>query len=164
MKRTRWKFGSHLSIAGGYYRAVESAMTLGCDCVQIFTKNNNQWRAKPMTAEESDRFRSVMEQSDLVDAISHASYLINLASPKDDLWTKSIEAMEIELRRADQLGLSGVVVHPGAFVSSTPEAGIARIAAALTELQVRYRCWRSWRRFSRRCGRTCRRRRRRGDP
>lgn len=127
-------FGSHCSIAGGYYKAIEEAHSVGCECVQIFTKNNNQWKAKPITEDEVHKFRTKLDELEIVQPLSHASYLINLASPDDELWNKSIEAMVIEWQRAEQLGLIGVVVHPGAFVSSNEQAGLLRIRKALPKI------------------------------
>lgn len=123
--------GSHLSIAGGYYRAAEAAAALGMETVQIFTKNNNQWSGKPMTDDDVTRFRDAVAAASLRIPCSHTSYLINLAAPDDTLWEKSIAAMIDELQRAERLGLNGVVVHPGAFTTSTEEAGIARIVAGI---------------------------------
>jgi deoxyribonuclease-4 len=123
--------GAHMSIAGGYYKAALAAAALGMDTVQIFTKNNNQWRAKPLTDAEVDQFRAALEQSGLKLPCAHDSYLINLASPDDALWQKSIDAFVVELERAESLGLIGVVMHPGSFVTSTAEAGLARIVDAL---------------------------------
>ena len=77
--------GSHMSIAGGYYKAVDAASEAGCDCVQLFTKNNNQWRAKPITDEDVDLFQKRLQEKGIRHPLSHASYLINLASPKDEL-------------------------------------------------------------------------------
>ncbi|MBM4075805.1 MAG: deoxyribonuclease IV, partial [Planctomycetes bacterium] len=130
-------FGSHLSIAGGYYKAVEAAAELGMDTVQIFTKNNNQWRAKPLVDSDIKLFRDALDRTEIQQPCAHNSYLINLASPNDELWQKSIEAMIEELQRADMLGLSGVVMHPGAFVSSSEEEGQARIVKALDEIHKR---------------------------
>ena len=124
-------FGSHLSIAGGYYKAVDKAGQLGFDTVQIFTKNNNQWRAKPITQDEVDRFQSSLKSLGIRQPISHDSYLINLGSPDDELWNKSIDAMVVELERAHQLGISHVVAHPGSHVGTGEEAGLARIIDAL---------------------------------
>lgn len=124
-------FGSHLSIAGGYYKAAEKAAGLGFDTVQIFTKNNNQWRAKPISDEEAALFRSSLDRCGLARAIAHDSYLINLASPDDALWHKSIDAMVVELERAHRLGLGHVVAHPGAHVGLGEAAGLERIVAAL---------------------------------
>lgn len=128
--------GAHMSIAGGYHKAVEIAARAGCDCVQVFTKNNNQWRAKPITAEEAEKFRSALADSGVKHPISHDSYLINLASPDDALWRRSIEAFTVELQRAEQLGIPYVVMHPGAYVTSTEAEGLARIIAALDEIHA----------------------------
>ncbi|HEX3724599.1 MAG TPA: deoxyribonuclease IV [Pirellulales bacterium] len=123
--------GAHQSIAGGYYRAVELAARNVCECVQIFTKNNNQWRAKELTDEDAQQFKAALERLGIRHPLAHDSYLINLASADDALWTKSIEALVVELRRADRLGIEYVVTHPGAFTSGTEETGIRRIIAAL---------------------------------
>ena len=123
--------GAHMSIAGGYYRAVELAHQNGCDCVQLFTKNNNQWRAKEITEDDAVRFRSAIERLKFGFPIAHDSYLINLASPDDVLWNRSIEAFAIELLRAEKLGIRHVVTHPGAFTTSTREQGIGRVIDAL---------------------------------
>ena len=73
--------GAHMSIAGGYYRAVGIAHDCGCDCVQIFTKNNNQWRAKPISPDDAQRFKTALREHGIKHPIAHDSYLINLASP-----------------------------------------------------------------------------------
>ncbi|QDU89863.1 Endonuclease 4 [Pirellulimonas nuda] len=126
--------GAHMSIAGGYYKAVDAAAKAGCQCVQLFTKNNNQWRAKPIVEDDVRRFAAAMAEQQIGHPISHASYLINLASPAQELWTKSIDAMIVELLRAEQLGVPYVVVHPGAYTTSSEAEGIARVAAALDEV------------------------------
>lgn len=126
--------GAHMSIAGGYYKSVEAAAEASCDCVQLFTKNNNQWRAKAITDDDAKRFRDAMDAHEIDHPISHASYLINLASPDDELWSKSIDAMVVELQRADLLGIPYVIVHPGSFTTSSEEEGISRIAEAFNEI------------------------------
>lgn len=125
--------GAHMSIAGGYYKAVDAAAELGMDTVQIFTKNNNQWQGKPLTDPEIAAFREAIERAGLKSPCAHDSYLINLASPDDALWKKSIDAFVIELERAEALGLAGVVMHPGSFVTSTEQEGLDRIVVALKE-------------------------------
>ncbi|MCA9096996.1 MAG: deoxyribonuclease IV [Planctomycetaceae bacterium] len=130
-------FGSHLSIAGGYYKAVDAAEALSMDCVQLFTKNNNQWNGKPITPEDIKLFRDRLEATGIHHPIAHDSYLINLASPVDELWQKSIDAFTHELERAEMLGLIGVVMHPGSYVSSTPEEGLRRIVEGLDEAHRR---------------------------
>lgn len=126
--------GAHMSMAGGYYKAVEAAQRAGCDCVQLFTKNNNQWRAKPITDDEAQRFKTALKELGISHPISHDSYLINLASPDAELWKKSIDAFVIELNRAEQLGIPYVVAHPGAFTTSTELRGLKRIVRALNEV------------------------------
>ncbi len=124
-------FGSHLSIAGGYYKAVEAAAELGMETVQLFTKNNNQWAAKPLTKEDVKLFRDAIERTGIQQPVAHDSYLINLASPKDELWQKSLDAFIVELQRAEALGLIGVVMHPGSYVESDEASGLKRIVKAL---------------------------------
>jgi|TARA_B100000676_G_scaffold77239_1_gene76795 deoxyribonuclease-4 len=131
--------GAHMSIAGGYYKAIQSGAQDGCDCVQIFTKNNNQWRAKEITEDDVERFQAKLDEHNIQQTLSHASYLINLGSPKDELWKKSIDAFIVELRRADQLGVPYVVVHPGSFTTSTEAEGISRIAEGLNEVHQQTR-------------------------
>ncbi len=75
--------GAHQSIAGGYYRAVEHAAKVGCQCVQLFTKNNNQWRAKAITPDDVAKFQAALKQHQVTDPIAHDSYLINLAAPDE---------------------------------------------------------------------------------
>jgi deoxyribonuclease-4 len=126
--------GAHESIAGGYYRAVETARQCGCDCVQLFTKNNNQWRAKELTDDDVARFQAALREAKMLHPLSHDSYLINLAAPDEELWRRSVEAYVIELERAERLGIPYVVTHPGSFTTSSEEAGLARIVQALDEV------------------------------
>jgi deoxyribonuclease-4 len=99
-----------MSIAGGYYKAVEQAARCACDCVQLFTKNNNQWRAKDLSEEDVSAFRAKLSELQIAHPIAHDSYLINLATPDDALWKKSIDAFVVELQRAERLGLAFVVI------------------------------------------------------
>lgn len=123
--------GAHMSIAGGYYKAVDAAAACGMDTVQLFTKNNNQWAAKPLSKEDVKAFRDALERTGIQQPVAHNSYLINLASPNDALWNKSLDAFIIELQRAETLGLIGVVMHPGSYVDSDEQSGLERIVKAL---------------------------------
>ncbi len=123
--------GAHMSIAGGYYRAVELAAAAGCDCVQLFTKNNNQWRAKPISEEDVAQFQAALRELKISHPLSHSSYLINLAAPDKALRRQSIQAMAVELQRADQLGIRYVVLHPGSFTTSSEPDGIRAVAQSL---------------------------------
>jgi deoxyribonuclease-4 len=125
--------GAHQSIAGGYYRAAEIARQCGCDCVQLFTKNNNQWRAKELTDDDAVRFQAALREAKVLHPLSHDSYLINLAAPDEVLWRRSLEAFIVELQRAERLGIPYVVTHPGSYTSSSEQAGLKRIVQALDE-------------------------------
>lgn len=137
-------FGSHMSIAGGLHLAAERASEVGCDCMQIFTKNNNQWNCKPISDAEASAFVSAVQKFRLKSTIAHTSYLINLASPDEALWSKSLDALVVEWRRAEQLQLAGLVVHPGAAMSQAPEQGLERVARSVAEAirQVAPQCCR----------------------
>ena len=131
--------GAHKSIAGGHYRAVERAAQHGCDCVQLFTANGNQWAAKDITVQQARLFQAALAQFAITHPIAHDSYLINLASPDRALWIRSIEALAAELRRAETLGLESVVTHPGAYTTSNEQQGLRRIATALDEVHAQTR-------------------------
>jgi deoxyribonuclease-4 len=128
------KFGSHMSISGGLYKAFDQGVRAGCDTIQIFSKNQQQWRAKPLTDEDIAKYRAEQERTGLGPVVVHDSYLINLAAPGDELWEKSIAAFADELDRCAALGIPYLVTHPGAHVGSGDEAGLARVAAAINRI------------------------------
>ncbi len=131
--------GAHMSIAGGYYRAVETAHRCGCDCVQLFTKNNTQWRAKPISDDDARRFQAALSDLAIAHPVAHDSYLINLAAPGARLWRRSVAAFVEELQRAARLGIPYVITHPGAYTSSSEEAGLRRVIEALDEIHTQTR-------------------------
>ena len=133
---TLLQFGAHMSIAGGVSQALDRAASIGSNAVQIFTKNNRQWNGPPVDSSDVARWREQMPALGLTYAVSHASYLINLASPKADLWEKSRRAHQDEIERAHTYGVTHVVLHPGAYVDSDRDSGIARIAAALNQIHA----------------------------
>ena len=128
--------GAHMSIAGGVSQALDRAASVGSNAVQVFTKNNRQWQGPPVNADDVARWEQEMPAQRIEAAVSHASYLINMASPKDDLWEKSLLAYQDEIQRAHAYGIPHVVVHPGAHTGSGAEAGMARIAAALNRVHA----------------------------
>ncbi len=132
-------FGAHMSIAGGYHNALIAAHDHGCDTVQLFSKNNNQWAGKPIGAAESQLFRDKLAEFQLRLPIAHDSYLINLASPDETLYRRSVEAFVIEVERAEALGLAYLVMHPGTPTDGDASAGLRRIAKALDETNRRCR-------------------------
>lgn len=131
-------FGAHMSIAGGYERAVIAAAAIGFDCVQLFSKNSNQWKAKPISESEAGKFQAALHENGISKPLIHDSYLINLGTGKGDLYEKSLEAFAEELRRAAALGVENLVMHPGTPTgdeSVDPETGgLKRIAAALDSI------------------------------
>lgn len=121
--------GAHMSIAGGVEQALLRGRSIGCEAVQIFTKNARQWRAKPFAPEEVARFRRVREETGIRAVFAHTSYLINLGAADAGLWRKSVESFIEEMERCAALGLAYLVTHPGA--NPDEAAGLARIGAAL---------------------------------
>ncbi|MBA4189984.1 MAG: deoxyribonuclease IV [Planctomycetaceae bacterium] len=129
--------GAHLSIAGGFHNAVSAATKLGCSTLQLFTKNPNAWAAKPLAPEDVAQFRRAVNAAGLQFPTAHDSYLINLATPDEKLFQKSIDAFTIEVERAETLGLSYLVSHPGAHNGTGEDAGIARVIAGLDAVRAR---------------------------
>jgi deoxyribonuclease-4 len=130
-------FGAHVSIAGGYYRALEIAHKYDCEALQVFTKNSNQWNAKELTEADIGLFQDTLGRTRVRALLAHDSYLINLASPDKTLFRRSVEAFVVEVQRAERLGLHYLVTHPGAHVGCGEEAGLARVATGLNEVHRR---------------------------
>jgi deoxyribonuclease-4 len=130
-------FGAHMSIAGGLYNALLAAQRHACDTVQLFSKNSNQWDARELTAEEVALFRRTLRQTRLRLPLVHDSYLINLASPDETLYRRSVEAFVVEYQRAEKIGAAYLVTHPGAHLGTGEEEGLKRVAAALDEVHRR---------------------------
>jgi deoxyribonuclease-4 len=125
------RIGAHMSVAGGVTKAVDRAVLHDCEALQIFTKNGSQWRGKPLDPDEIRTFRARVDAAGLTPVVSHASYLINLATADPGLREQSIAAFIDELDRAEALGLLGVVIHPGTCTSGTDEDGLRLIAKAI---------------------------------
>lgn len=128
------KFGAHMSISGGLYKAFGHGERAGCDTIQIFSKNQQQWRGKPLTDQDIAQFKAEQQRTGFGPIVVHDSYLINLASPNEELWEKSIAAFGDELERCSALGIPYLVTHPGAHTGSGEEAGLRREAEALNRL------------------------------
>lgn len=126
--------GAHMSISGGVYRAVEAADALNCMALQIFTKNSNQWNAKPLTGEDVERFDRARDRSPIQAYVGHVGYLINVASPKAETYAKSMVSLKDEIIRADRLGLTDLVFHPGAHLGEGEEYALEKIAESLNRI------------------------------
>ena len=126
--------GAHMSIAGGVDRALARGAEVGCEAIQMFNKSSNQWRAKPLTADEIGRFRSLQIEKGISPVVSHGSYLVNLASPDAAMYRRSINAFGEEIDRCEALGIPYLVTHPGSHMGAGAPEGLARVTAALDEL------------------------------
>jgi deoxyribonuclease-4 len=123
--------GAHVSVSGGLDRAFARGLESGCTALQIFTKNANRWQGKPISTQEAVVFRQAWAKSGIGPVIAHDAYLINLASPKKSVWEKSKKALRDELMRCAQLGVSDLVMHPGAHLGTGEAVGLERIRDAL---------------------------------
>lgn len=127
--------GAHMSVSGGLHLAFERGVAAGCQTMQIFTKNERQWKGKPLGEVELEAWRKAVTTSNSVTPVlTHDSYLINLANPGDEAWEKSLEAFKDEIERNALLGIPFLVTHAGSHVGSGEEAGIARIAQAVNRV------------------------------
>ncbi len=123
--------GAHMSISGGVFNAFLMGKEVGCTTMQIFTKNSNQWKAKELTPDDVNKFLENQKKTDISPVVGHNGYLINLASPKEDIYHQSLEAMLIEFQRAELLTLPYLVMHPGSHLGSGEKEGIEKIARSI---------------------------------
>src|SRR5690349_17370219 len=124
-------FGSHLSIAGGMCNALLKAEEYGMETLQVFTKNQQQWKCSPLTGDCIRDWKAHCKRLKFKKTVSHDSYLINLAAINPEFWRKSVELFIEELTRCSRLGIPYLVTHPGAHMGEGDEAGLAKVAAAL---------------------------------
>ena len=128
------QFGAHESIAGGVCNALERGKKATCDTIQIFNKSNNQWRAKKLETDDVDKYFAAIEETGVTVALSHTSYLINLASPDPALNEKSYDSFKEEIERCNLLKIPNLVFHPGSHVGSGEEPGMDRICDNLNRV------------------------------
>ncbi len=131
------RFGAHMSVAGGVELAFERGTRVGCEAMQIFTKNANQWIARPLDDGVVERFRKSARDTGIRPLLAHDSYLINLGSSRPPLLRKSRAALEDELQRAEALGLDYLVIHPGAAVGGSEDDCLRRIAESIDDVHGR---------------------------
>lgn len=130
------RVGAHVSAAGGVQNAPLNATAIGAKAFALFTKNQRQWRVKPLAVEEIEAFKANMQTGGFrpQDVLPHDSYLINLGHPEEEGWIKSREAFLDEMRRCEALGLCYLNFHPGSHLGKiSPEACMDRIAYAVNE-------------------------------
>ncbi len=127
-------FGAHESIAGGVFNAIERGKKATCDTIQMFNKSNSQWRAKVISEKELDKYFKFIDELGVTVSTSHSSYLINLASPKEELNEKSFNAIKEEMERCEMLKIPNLVFHPGSHVGEGEEPGMDAIAKNVVRL------------------------------
>jgi len=135
---TRPCLGAHLSVAGGLHRALLAAQELRCCTVQVFVKNQRQWRESPLDPDDVRRWHALREAPGFGPVVAHATYLINLASPDQALWRRSRDVLARELRRCHELRVRYLVVHPGATTGGPVDDGVTRVARALNWILQRH--------------------------
>jgi deoxyribonuclease IV len=128
--------GAHMPVAGGLQTAFEMGQTVGCQTMQIFTKNQRQWKVKPLTEAELATWQTARAAHQIEPIITHDSYLINLASPIEEAWEKSVAAFRDEIERNTLLNIPYLVTHAGAHMKSGEEAGLTRIAQAVNRIHA----------------------------
>ena len=130
------RLGAHESIGGGLHRAFDRGQEVGCDALQIFVKSNRSWAVKPLTAKDIALFKARQEETGIHPVVAHTSYLLNLGTPDETLWRRSVDTLIIELERCEALDIPYLVLHPGSHVGSGEEAGLRRVAQGLGEVHA----------------------------
>ena len=125
------KFGFHVSISGSVDRAVDRAAELGCDVFQIFTRNPRTWKSRELRPEEIEAFWEKRKKAGIDPVFGHMPYLPNLATPRDDMYARSVESLAVGLQRCDTLGIPYLVTHLGSHLGSGSVVGVRRVQAAL---------------------------------
>lgn len=125
------RIGFHAPIAGGLQNALLKAQALGCDAVQIFSRNPRGWMARPLTDEEIERFRAVRAETLISPVVVHCNYLVNLAAANPEILEKSRASFREEVMRGIQLGADYLVVHPGSAKGSCEADAIKACAESL---------------------------------
>lgn len=127
------RFGVHVSKAGGLDRALRDAINLRCDTIQMFTGSPRSLRTSTIHEDEASSFRRDLAQADIRPLVVHTSYLLNLASPKEETYEVSIQALVSEITRCRHVGAEYLVIHPGNHLGSGIAEGTRRIAEAITK-------------------------------
>lgn len=121
------RIGAHMGTSGGLYNALLKGKEAGCDIVQIFTKSPQQWKAKPLTDEDVERFLQAQRDTGIRCMAAHDTYLINPASADPEILRKSREALADEMQRSARLRLPYVVMHQGALGTATEDEALGRL-------------------------------------
>ena len=120
-----------MSISGGFDKAIIAGQEVGCTAIQIFTKSNRQWSAKPIAPQDAEAFKQQQQSSHIRLTVAHACYLINLAAENKEVREKSIEALSIEIQRCNILAIPYLVLHPGSGGKQPEYQSIAHVIHGL---------------------------------
>lgn len=131
------RLGAHMSIAGGVDKAVQRGASIGCETIQIFVKSPSRWAPRKLPPEEVERFRERQQETGIRPIFGHDSYLVNVGSPDDALWEKSLASLLEEVEHCQALGLPYLVMHPGAHMEAGTQAGLERVARAIDAVHER---------------------------
>ncbi|KPK41805.1 MAG: hypothetical protein AMJ78_04515 [Omnitrophica WOR_2 bacterium SM23_29] len=127
------KLGVHVSIAGHIYEAVDRAAQLRCDTFQIFSRNPRGWAVTKLDPKDAEEFKRRRKEKSIAPVVVHIPYLINLCSPEENLWKRSVNAYIEDIKRADMLGAEYFVTHLGSHKGKGEEFGISRFSSGLNE-------------------------------
>lgn len=125
-----------MSISGGVHTAFARGQTIGCTTMQVFTKNNNRWKGKPLTDEDIQSYETAAANATIIPVVAHAAYLINLCAVNSSTLEKSREAFDDELRRCEALKIKALIFHPGSHVGAGEKEGITRIAESINHVHA----------------------------
>lgn len=128
------RIGVHVSIAGRIYEALERAKALGCNAIQIFSRNPRGWQAQGFDKSDLSKFNELKAEYDIAPVAVHIPYIINLATPDDGLYERSIATYIEDVKRADELGAEYFVTHLGSHKGSGEDNGIKRFSKALARI------------------------------
>ncbi|MFN2456097.1 MAG: deoxyribonuclease IV [Pyrinomonadaceae bacterium] len=127
----RRRIGFHAPIAGGLHHALLKSRELGCNAVQIFSRNPRGWAARPLAEDEVERFLTVRAETNIALVLIHANYLTNLAAADALIREKSRAAFREEIERGISLGADYLVVHPGSAKGACASDGVRTCAETL---------------------------------
>jgi len=126
--------GAHVSSSGGIHTAIDRAAAIGAESLQLFTQSPRTWRPTNHDPATFERFRERRAEEGIGGVLCHALYLCNLAAPNDDVYAKSVAALESTMDVARAIGADGVVFHVGSHLGSGFEAGLERVLPAMAQV------------------------------
>ena len=128
------QLGVHVSISGKIFRSIDRAKAIGCTAMQIFSHNPRGWKVSPLLDDDVRIFKEKLDESKIHPLVVHTSYLINLASPDEDLYKRSIDSFRLDLERAEMLGATFLVTHIGSSKDRDLQYGMKRASDALNSV------------------------------